>query len=147
MGVVVDASLVVNVLLTQDYSVQAGRCLDGWKSSGELLYAPAHWYAEVVSALCFAVFKGKLAPTDADLLVNVLPELGVRVVEPTPALLKSSLHWAERLGQSKAYDAQYTAVAEQYGTELWSTDQRLVNALQAQGAGWAHWIGEVKTCG
>jgi len=143
MGVVVDASVVVNVLLTQDYSVQAERCLYDWKSSGEVLYAPAHWYAEVVSALRFAVFKRKLAPEDADLLVDILLEMGVRVVEPTPALLKSSLRWAERLGQSKAYDAQYAAVAEQYGAELWSADQRLVNALQAQGAGWAHWIGEV----
>ncbi|KPL76648.1 type II toxin-antitoxin system VapC family toxin [Bellilinea caldifistulae] len=143
MGIVVDASVVVNVLLTQDYSVQAERCLDDWKSSGEVLYAPAHWYAEVVSALRFAVFKRKLAPKDADLLVDILPEMGVRLVEPTPALLKSSLRWAERLGQSKAYDAQYAAVAEQYGAELWSADQRLVNALQAQGAGWAHWIGGV----
>lgn len=143
MGVVVDASLVVNLLLTQDYSVQAERCLDGWKSSGEVLYAPAHWYAEVLSALRFAVFKRKLAPEAADLLVDILPELGVRVVEPTPALLKSSLRWADRLGQSKAYDAQYVALAEQYGAELWSADQRLVNALQAQGAIWAHWIGEV----
>jgi predicted nucleic acid-binding protein len=143
MAVVVDASVVVNVLLTQDYSVQAERCLDGWKSSGEVLYAPLHWYAEVVSALCFAVFKRKLSPEDAELLVDILPELGVRVVEPTPALLKSALRWAERLGQNKAYDAQYVALAEQSGAELWSADQRLVNALHAQGAGWAHWIGEV----
>lgn len=142
MAVVIDASVVVNVLLTQDFSVQAERCLDGWKSVGEVLYAPAHWYAEVVSALRFAVFKRKLAPEDADLLVDVLPELGVRVVEPSPVLLKSSLRWAERLGQSKAYDAQYVALAEQYGAELWSADQRLVNALQSQGAGWVHWIGE-----
>jgi predicted nucleic acid-binding protein len=143
MGIVLDASVVVNVLLTQEYSVQAERCLDDWKSSGEVLYAPIHWYAEVVSALRFAVFKRKLSPEDADLLVDILPELGVRVVEPTTALLKSSLRWAERLGKSKAYDAQYTALAEQYVAELWSADQRLVNVLQAQGAVWTHWIGEV----
>ncbi len=143
MGVVIDASVVVNLLLPQDYSAQAEQCLDGWKSSDEELYAPAHWYAEVVSALRFAVFKGKLNQQDAELLVDVLPDLGVRVVEPNPVLLKSALRWAERLGQSKAYDAQYVALAEQHGAELWSADQWLVNALQAQGATWAHWIGEV----
>jgi len=25
---------------------------------------------------------------------------------------------------------------------LWSADERLVNALKAQGADWAHWVGE-----
>jgi len=51
------------------------------------------------------------------------------------------------LGQSIAYNAQYAALAEQYRAELWSADRRLVNALQAQGADWAHWMGEVKNFG
>ncbi len=143
MAVVVDASVVVNVLLAQQYSIQAEQCLDGWKSRGEPLYAPMHWYAEVVSALRFAVFKRKLHPKDAEALVDLLPRIGVQVVDPSPALLKSALRWAERLSQRKAYDAQYVALAEQLVAELWSADQRLVNALQAQGASWAHWLGEV----
>jgi predicted nucleic acid-binding protein len=144
MAVVVDASIAVNFLLAQSYSVQAERYLDSWKSVGEKLYAPGHWYAEVVSALRFAVYRRKLDAQDALALIDVLPDLGVRVVEPTPNLSKSSLRWAERLGQSKAYDAQYVALAEQLGAELWSADQRLVHALQAQGITWAHWIGETQ---
>jgi len=143
MAVVVDASVVVNALLSQAYTAQAEQWLDAWKSAGEMLYAPPHWYAEVVSALRFAVFRGKLDPQDAVLLVDVLPEFGVRMIEPTLDLLKASLRWAERLGQSKAYDAQYVALAERLNADLWSADQRLVNALQALGATWAHWIGEV----
>lgn len=143
MAVVVDASVVVNALLSQAYTIQAEQCLDTWKSTGESLYAPPHWYAEIVSALRFAVFKRKLTQEDADLLVEVLPELGVRMIEPTPDLLKASLRWAERLGQSKAYDSQYVALAESLNAELWSADQRLIHALQAQGVSWAHWIGEV----
>lgn len=142
MAVVVDASIAVNLLLTQAYSVQAERYLDGWKSMGEMLFAPGHWYAEIVSALRFAVYRHKLDAQDAQLLIDVLPDLGVRTIEPTPNLLKSSLRWAERLGQNKAYDAQYVALAEQLKAELWSADQRLVHALQSQGVNWAHWIGE-----
>lgn len=142
MAVVVDASIAVNFLLTQTYSVQAERCLDGWKSGGEILYAPGHWYAEIASALRFAVYRRKLDAQDAQLLIDVLPDLGVRAVEPTPNLLKSSLRWAERLGHSKAYDSQYVALAEQLNAELWSADQRLVHTLQSQGVNWAHWIGE-----
>jgi predicted nucleic acid-binding protein len=143
MAIVVDASIVVNLLLTQAYSTQAERYLESWKSGGEMLYAPGHWYAEVVSALRFAVYRRKLNSEDAQLLIDVLPELGVRALEPTLDLLKSSLRWAERLGQSKAYDAQYVALAEQLRAELWSADQRLVNALKEQGVSWAHWVGEV----
>jgi predicted nucleic acid-binding protein len=142
MAVVVDASIAVNFLLTQVYSIQAEQYLDGWKSVGETLYAPAHWYAEIVSALRFAVYRRKLDAPDAQSLIDVLPDLGVRAVQPTPNLLKSSLHWAERLGQSKAYDAQYVALAEYLKAELWSADQRLIHALKDQGIPWAHWIGE-----
>jgi len=142
MAVVVDASIAVNFLLTQVYSIQAEQYLDGWKSVGETLYAPAHWYAEIVSALRFAVYRRKLDAPDAQSLIDVLPDLGVRAVQPTPNLLKSSLHWAERLGQSKAYDAQYVALAEYLKAELWSADQRLIHALKDQGIPWAHWIGK-----
>jgi hypothetical protein len=95
--------------------------------NGEMLYAPLHWYAWVVASLRFAVYQRKLSPKDADLLVDVLPELGVRVVEPPPAWLKSALRWAERSSTGG----------------LWSADRSLVNALQAQAAAWAQWIGKV----
>ena len=142
MAVVVDASIAVNFLLTQAYSVQAEQYLEGWKSVGETLYAPAHWYAEIVSALRFAVYRRKLDAQDAQSLIDVLPDLGIRAIQPTPNLLKSSLHWAERLGQSKAYDALYVALAEYLKAELWSADQRLIHALKDQGIPWVHWIGE-----
>ena len=53
-----------------------------------------------------------------------------------------ALRWADRLGQSKAYDGQYAALAESLEAELWSADERLVHCLKAQGVSWAHWIGE-----
>ena len=142
MAVVVDASIAVNFLLTQAYSVEAEQCLERWESVREMLYALGHWYAEVVSALQFAVYQRKLNSQDAQTLVDVLPELGVQVVQPPADLLKASLRWAERLGQNKAYDAQYVALAEQLKAELWSADQRLIHALKEQGIPWAHWIGE-----
>lgn len=49
---------------------------------------------------------------------------------------------AERLGQSKAYGAQYLALASRENAPLWAADLRLVRAAQAAGLGWVHWIGE-----
>jgi hypothetical protein len=49
---------------------------------------------------------------------------------------------SNRLGQSKAYDAFYLALAERLKAEFWTADQRLANGARQLGANWAHWIGE-----
>jgi predicted nucleic acid-binding protein len=71
-----------------------------------------------------------------------LRALGVELVPMTADRARSALRWAARVRQSRAHDGFYLAVAEELGTELWTADQRLANAAQAAGAGWAHWIGE-----
>jgi predicted nucleic acid-binding protein len=55
---------------------------------------------------------------------------------------ENALRWAERLGHSRTYNAQYLAVAEQWGLPLWTADQRLVNGARQVGVTWVHWVGE-----
>jgi predicted nucleic acid-binding protein len=57
-------------------------------------------------------------------------------------LSRSALAWAERLGQSRAYDGFYLALAEGLGAEVWTADRRLANGAQKVGAAWVHWIGD-----
>jgi predicted nucleic acid-binding protein len=59
-------------------------------------------------------------------------------IAPTLTLHQSALLWAERLGQSKVYDAQYVALAESLSAEFWTADQRLVNSLRSLGVAWVH---------
>ena len=61
----------------------------------------------------------------------------------THAHCRAAYAWAERLGQSRAYDAQYLAVAEQEGLELWTADRRLVRNAEQAGVRWVRRIGEV----
>ncbi len=42
-------------------------------------------------------------------------------------LAHRALHWSARLGQAKAYDSFYLALAEREETMLWSADGRLVD--------------------
>ncbi len=68
--------------------------------------------------------------------------LNIESIPPSSSLHQGSLAWAERLGQWRAYDAQYLALAEQTRLAFWTADQRLVNAARGAGANWVHWIGE-----
>lgn len=142
-SIVLDASVVIPLMVSHPFSQAAERCFRYWKREYYQILSPCFMPVEVVSVLRQAVYGRKLNSQQALEALDILMAMGIELVMPGGELHQSALRWAERLGQSKAYDAQYIALAEQYGAELWSADRRLINALQAQGADWAHWIGEV----
>ena len=142
MSVVVDANLIAAIVLPLPYSDQAAERLVAWKRAGTDLLAPFLLEYEVVAVLPKAVAAQWLT---TDLAVEAMGEilaLKVRGVAPTASLQESALCWAERLGQSKAYDAHYLALAEQEGVEMWTADRRLANGAQQAGVDWVHSIGE-----
>ncbi|MCX8061788.1 MAG: type II toxin-antitoxin system VapC family toxin [Anaerolineales bacterium] len=140
--IVIDASIIVNLLVEQPLSNAAKQWMRTQQSLGAQFYAPAHWIAEVASALRFAVFSQVLDAEDAKILIGLLPELPLATIIPNAEMLRSSLEWAKRLGQSKAYDSQYLALAEHLGAEFWSADRRLIAVLHAQGISWAYQLEE-----
>ena len=146
MGLVVlDASIVVPLVVSHPLTPVAENCLRYWKQEYYRLTAPCFMPVEVASVLRQAVYSGKMESRQALEALEIVMSLGIELVMPGFETLQASLRWAERLGQSKAYDAQYVALAESLNAELWSADRRLVNALQALGAIWAHWIGEMSS--
>ncbi len=143
MGVIVlDASVVVPLMMPHPLSQAAERWIRHWKREYYRLVSPCFMPVEAVSVIRQAVYGGKFNPQHAAQAVDILMAMGIELVMPSGEVLQSALGWAERLGQSKAYDAQYVALAESLNAELWSADQRLIHALEAQGVSWAHWIGE-----
>jgi len=140
---VLDASAVVPLMMTHPLTQAAEKCIRYWKREYYHLVSPCFMPVEAASALRRAVYSGKFDPQQAQEAVGIMMGMGIEFIVPDIEVLQSSLTWAERLGQSKAYDAQYAALAERLGAELWSADQRLVHALKEQGVTWAHWIGEV----
>jgi len=118
--VVSDANVTLALSLNLPYSAYAYRLMEQLKEERQALYALALWGYECVNGL-----------------------LGMISLAKADELHHAALRWAERPGQSKVYDAQYVALAERLGADLWSADERLVNTLKAQGAAWVHWVGEV----
>jgi predicted nucleic acid-binding protein len=68
--------------------------------------------------------------------------LDITVIAMTPAHCRAAFSWADRLGQSKAYDGFYLALADELAATFYTTDQRLVNSAQQKGISWVTWIGD-----
>ncbi len=142
MSVVVDASLIVALILPLPYSNAARGKMADWKIAGETILAPVLWEYELVSALRRAIVYKLLKAEHIAEALHQVKLLNVHSASPTENLHQRALDWADQLGQVRAYDAQYLALAEQTGSELWTGDKRLVNGAAGLGAGWVHWIGE-----
>jgi predicted nucleic acid-binding protein len=142
VSVVVDANLVVAIILPLPYSEPSQRKMTEWKEAGEAIFAPVLWEYELTSALRRAVVTGLLSSDQARSALSRIMILNVQSVPPTATLHQEALKWAERLGQARAYDSQYLAVAHELVAALWTGDRRLANAARQLGIGWVNWIGQ-----
>lgn len=114
----------------------------GWRMDRVHLVAPDIWLPEVISVVRQAVYLHLIAPEDGLAAAEDVFRLGVEVIPSDFDLCRRALAWAERLGQSKAYDSFYLALAEQLGAELWTGDVRLRNRAHQLGAGWVRMLNE-----
>jgi len=89
-----------------------------------------------------AVWEKMIDDAQLERALDLMEALELEPVYPSAQLSRVALDWAARLGQSKACDGHYLAVAEQLGADFWTADRRLANALSGRGVRWAHWIGE-----
>ena len=143
MSVVIDANITAALFIKLPYSLHSERLFRIWRNQGVEIFAPALWPAEVVSALVKMVSVGQISSDDARLALASLERFPIRVILPDSGLLDRAFLWASNLGQKVAYDAQYVALAENRGAELWTADQKLYKALGRLNLSWVHWVGEM----
>jgi predicted nucleic acid-binding protein len=142
MSQVVDANLTVALVLSTPYSAQAQVLWELWSVEAVDVYAPDLWAYEVTSALRKAISLTGMPLSEAEARLETLTRLGVQLVPPTLELNRLALRWAERLGQTVAYDAHYLALAEKLGCDFWTADRRLVQSAGAE-VSWVHGIDEI----
>ncbi len=138
--VVIDANATLGLFLRLPYSKNMDQQMQVWQAEEARLVVPTLWEYECLTGLRRAVTLKLLSSKEAESMLEDLIALELLRVAPTPELHRAALHWAERLGQSKVYDAQYLALAESLSAEFWTADQRLFHKLQELGVTWAHVI-------
>ena len=133
MIVVVDANLSLAQVLPLPYSPAVIERMRIWQDELPRILVPGLWEYEVVTGLRRACFQRLLSLDQAQSSLDELLGMELEVVPASPNLHRRALEWAEQLGQSRAYDAQYLALAEQEGAELWTGNRRLANGAASLG--------------
>ena len=137
--VCVDASLVLMLLLPDQYSDQADKLFGRWTDEDLGLVAPALLYAEVPSALREAVYFGRISSEEGESLFDSFCALGVTVSEAND-LHVLAWHLAKEHRRSRLYDSVYVATARTEQCDLWTGDRRLAEAVNLP---WVKWVGTV----
>lgn len=69
--------------------------------------------------------------------------VSIGLMDEDEDLSLSALEWAGKLGQSKAYDAFYLALAEKLVVDFWTGDERLANRCRKDlKLKWVHSVSE-----
>ena len=95
---------------------------------------------EVANALHRRVLRGELNVSDSIRMIARLLASRLELHQP-PDLHVRALQLASQLKQNAAYDAHYLALAESFGCELWTADERFYRAASPSIDN-VHWIGE-----
>ena len=139
-SVVVDASLAVKWLVEEDDSDKADALLRSWVVQGTARIAPHLMPFEVANALHQRVLRGQLSVGDSTRMIAWLLQSNLELHQ-TAALHTRALELASELRQGAAYDAHYLALAEEFGCELWTADQRFYRTVSAQTHN-VRWLGD-----
>ena len=132
---------MLEMLLGDEFAQSAEDVYRRWTSESRPIFVPSLFYPEVTSAIRKRVFRKMIVPSDAPLLLDEALDWNITIWTDERPIQANALEFATRFNRPKAYDAQYLALADLLGCELWTADRRLVNAVAGE-LPWVRWIGE-----
>ena len=140
--IVIDANLAIRAVLPTGEKDLALARLVAWHQNRVDLYAPDILVPEAISVIRKFVYERWITEEEGQDAAQDVFRLGVKVILSDAALGQSALAWAGRLGQARAYDAFYLALAERLGAELWTGDTKLYHRSQQLSLTWVRWAEE-----
>jgi predicted nucleic acid-binding protein len=122
----VDASVAAKWVLEEDASDKALILYRDNQDAG--LVAPPFLLAEVTNAIWRRAVRTRLGRQDAEDALTAFLAFEVALAAPVEVYLLA-LQLADQFARPAVYDMHYVALAQIAGCELWTADQRLLNAL------------------
>jgi len=139
---VVDASIAVRSALSISDSLE--RFWTRVEQEQITPCSPRLWMSETTSAVRFLLAHKELTAREAEQALQTIHALKFEIIDEDEMLSLRALVLAGKLGQSRAYDAFYLALAERLETQLWTADERLANRCRKDlKLTWVHSIGEM----
>jgi predicted nucleic acid-binding protein len=152
LAIVVDANTAVRAVMPIEQEQEMIKFKE-WHQNKISLYAPDVYPAEITTAVRESIDYQLISPEEGTQILNDLFSLDVQVIPSDLDLCLNALSWAARLGQSKAYDSFYLALAERLSlerggrVEFWTADERLYHRAHQVGFPGIRWTGEDKSSG
>lgn len=125
--VCVDASFGLKLVLGEPERPRVRQQWEEWARSGLSIVAPWLWTFETHSVLRQTVVRGDVTDHRARAAWRLLQRQGVRILHPE-GVMDRAWELAGELNRPVTYDMVYVALADLRGCELWTADQRLINA-------------------
>ena len=115
----IDASIAVKAIVEEQFSDNARSIL----ATYDLILAPAHAYAEIAEVVFRKFSAGQIEERQVVLALERLPSILTLV--PLDTIIVDVFNIAKEIHHS-VYDCLYVAAAMKHGTELVTTDVKLV---------------------
>lgn len=136
----IDANILLRLAIKpEDEDIQ--RLWDSWILQAYQLVAPTLLYYEIANGIYQQQKNRLLSPAFVRDVLDFLLNLPIRLIGDA-TLHRRACELAAAYRLPAAYDAHYLALAERLSIEFWTTDARLVNALQPFGLAWVRLAAE-----
>ena len=117
---VVDANVAVNTITKMNDSLS--RFWDRVDREQITPCAPRLWMSETATAIRLRIVHKEMSFDEAEEALRAIHTLRFEILDEDEELSLRALEWAGKLGQSKAYDAFYVALAEKLAVDFWTAD-------------------------
>ena len=137
--IVTDASLLVKLLIIEQFSIQARRLHDHWEATGIRMAAPDFIHAEVTSALYKKIPEGMISVDMAMELMSRFYAMDISI-QQSSRLHRRAMELALELRQRMPYDSHYLALTESLDCDFWTADRPFYRAARPHHTR-VQWIG------
>lgn len=144
-AVVVDASVALKWVVPEEFSEQAVALLA--HQAHQPLVGPPALLSEVTNTLYQRTRRRdeatRLTPREAEQALAQILAIGIQIVSPDD-VYEQAFAFARAHGLPDVYDTLYVVLAEMLGTDFWTDDRKLLQAVRSA-APWVRWIKDYPT--